>query len=150
MTYAVIDTNVLLSSLLTSDKHSATVTVMKAIRCGLITPVFSRYLLEEYEDVLKRDKFGLPINVVRKIIRLFSEHGVLFDPDDEYVVMPDPDDVPIYLIALQTRDAGSYLVTGNTKHFPDVDFVVTPRQMVDLLGLGVHDNDRNRIDYAKS
>ncbi len=63
----------------------------------------------------------------------FREKGVHFEPTDEYVLMPDPDDVPIYLIALQTRDLDSYLVTGNTKHFPRVDFVVTPRKMIDLI-----------------
>lgn len=29
---------------------------------------------------------------------------------------------------------GSFLVTGNLKHFPQKSFVITPAEMVELLG----------------
>lgn len=47
--------------------------------------------------------------------------------------MPDMKDVPFYEVAMETRDEGSWLVTGNGRHFPDVPFVVTPREMLDIL-----------------
>jgi hypothetical protein len=55
------------------------------------------------------------------------------ESDETGIILPDVKDVPIFEIALSTRDCDSYLVTGNTKHFPRVDFVVTPKQMVELL-----------------
>ena len=38
------------------------------------------------------------------------------------------------MIAMETRDLNSYLVTGNIKHYPEVDYVVTPRMMMEILG----------------
>ena len=40
----------------------------------------------------------------------------------------------------------AYLVTGNIKHFPAKPFVVTPRQMIDIIGevydIAIEDMDR--------
>ena len=36
-----------------------------------------------------------------------------------------------YEVALSKED--SFLVTGNIKHFPEVDFVVTPAEMMDII-----------------
>ena len=133
MIYAVVDTNVLISSLLTSNENSPTIEIIRAIRERKIIPVYSKGLLNEYEEVLHRDKFRLNQNTINLLLRLFTDTGEHFEPEEEYIVMPDSDDVPIYLIALQTRNLDSYLITGNIKHFPKVDFVVTPRKMVEIL-----------------
>ena len=34
------------------------------------------------------------------------------------------------------RDDDAYLVTGNLKHFPDEKFIVTAREMLDILDSG--------------
>ncbi len=31
------------------------------------------------------------------------------------------------------KEENAYLVTGNIKHFPSVPFVVTPKEMLDIL-----------------
>ena len=61
--YAVIVTNVLVSSLLTKNLDSATVSVIKLIVDGSVTPVFSDEILQEYNDVLHRKKFYFRHNV---------------------------------------------------------------------------------------
>jgi uncharacterized protein len=48
---------------------------------------------------------------------------------EEY--FPDPKDVVFYEIAMSKE--GSYLVTGNIKHFPAKPFVVTPAEMIGIL-----------------
>ena len=48
------------------------------------------------------------------------------------ITLQDKKDVPIFELALLTRDVNALLVTGNVKHFPNVDFVVMPKQMMDL------------------
>ena len=48
--------------------------------------------------------------------------------------MPDPDDQIFYEAVVAAREEGeAYLVTGNTRHFPTLPFVVTPRQMLDIV-----------------
>ena len=44
---------------------------------------------------------------------------------------PDPKDIVFYEVALSKDDA--FLVTGNTKHFPNTPIVVTPAEMMDIL-----------------
>mgnify|MGYP002589105166 CR=1 FL=1 len=53
-------------------------------------------------------------------------------PIDEY--LPDPDDAVFYEIVMEARkDVDAYLVTGNLKHFPEKAFVVTPKEMMDII-----------------
>ena len=50
--YAVIDTNVLISSLLTGRADSPTVRVMKAISEGTLIPLYNEEIMKEYDEVL--------------------------------------------------------------------------------------------------
>ena len=54
------------------------------------------------------------------------------DPTDEWVI--DPKDVVFYEVVMEARkENDAYLVTGNIKHFPAKRFVVTPREMLEIL-----------------
>ena len=55
--YAVIDTNVLVSALLSSHNDAATVQVVSRVFSGEIIPMFSAEILAEYREVLHRKKF---------------------------------------------------------------------------------------------
>jgi putative PIN family toxin of toxin-antitoxin system len=61
MIYAVIDTNVLVSALITHNSAAATVAVVGHLLSGDITPVYNEYILNEYDEVLHRTKFKLSI-----------------------------------------------------------------------------------------
>ena len=50
----------------------------------------------------------------------------------EGVDFPDPKDIVFYEVALSKED--SFLVTGNVKHFPVKPFVVTPAEIVKIIG----------------
>ena len=43
------------------------------------------------------------------------------------------DDIIFYEVAMEKRDEDSYLVTGNQKHYPIKDFIVTPAEMIVVL-----------------
>ena len=130
--HAVIDTNVLISSLITTNFESPTISIIREITKGNIVPIYSDYLMTEYREVLSRSKFKIPDEILERVLKMFIENGLKFEPTDEFVIMPDPDDTPIFLITMQTRELDSYLVTGNTKHYPAADYVVTPRRMMDI------------------
>ena len=53
MMYAVVDTNVLISSMITHDDSSPTVGVLTSIFNGDIVPIYNDYLIAEYLDVKK-------------------------------------------------------------------------------------------------
>lgn len=131
--YAVIDTNVLVSSLLSRNGDAATVQVVRRALVGDIVPVYSAEVMDEYREVLSRPKFRLNAETVSYLLRAIERFGMLVETEPSGAVLPDMKDVPFYEVAMETRDEGSYLVTGNGRHFPNVPFVVTPREMLDIL-----------------
>ena len=83
--------------------------------------------------MLHRGKFVFPEDDIDRILNTVKTTGVLTDRMDSGEQFPDPDDAVFYEVAL-SKD-GAYVVTGNTKHFPRRPIVVTPAEMVEILGL---------------
>ena len=131
--YAVIDTNVLVSALLSSKDDSATVQVLGKVLGGEIIPVYSNVVTKEYREVLSRKKFGFTGGTIDYLLSAIEKYGILVNPAPSGMVLPDMKDLPFYEVVLEKRDDDAYLVTGNIKHFPKEPFVVTPRELLDIL-----------------
>ena len=130
--YAVIDTNVLVSAML--KWSSVPGSILEFAFSGIITPVLSEKIVAEYREVLMRKKFHLTEDIVEDIISILDEQGEYIDPGSMEYELPDPKDVVFYAVIMEKRkDEDAYLVTGNTKHFPVKPFVVTPREMLDII-----------------
>ena len=135
MIYAVIDTNVLVSALFTSNVEAATVKVWDALFQKKIIPLYNEDIYEEYVEVLNRPKFHFPRTIVNKYLKAIRDLGVKAERVHSQENFPDVDDVVFYEVAMSKEDA--YLVTGNTKHFPKSPIVVTPAEMMQIvLALG--------------
>lgn len=131
MTYAVIDTNVLVSASITKNPLSPTVKVVANMLGGRIKPVYNRDIIAEYTEVLHRPKFHLNENDIKLLIDSIQKYGIHFDRIPFDGDMPDEKDRPFYEVSLNMED--SFLVTGNLKHFPVTPKVITPAQMVAIL-----------------
>ncbi len=134
MVYAVIDTNIIVSSFITRNHSSSTRRVINSMLSGKIKPLYNDEILDEYFDVLNRSKFHLSEIRIIELLNFFKENGINtsrfpFDGD-----MPDEDDRVFYEVSLSEED--SFLVTGNLKHFPKTPKVITAAQMMEIL-----DND---------
>lgn len=130
--YAVLDTNVLVSSLL--KRNSVPGQILSETLIGCITPLYNADILSEYGEVLSRPKFNFSEDIIESLLSQIINRGVKIDAEktDEY--FPDPDDVVFYEVVLSARDKeNAYLVTGNIKHFPVKPFIVTPREMLDII-----------------
>lgn len=131
MIYAVIDTNILVSALWTRNSDAATCQIMGMIADGVITPLHNADIIAEYQEVLNRDKFRFPKDIVSKLVATIKIFGI-----DSFRIpynspMPDESDRVFYEVALSKDDA--YLVTGNSKHFPATPIVVTPAEMLEII-----------------
>ena len=131
MIYAVIDTNVLVSALITRNPESATVKVVRLLLDNEFVPLYDADIITEYEDVLHRSKFPILPEVADALISYIVEHGVevsrvIFDEP-----MPDEDDRVFYEVTLSKED--SFLVTGNLKHYPTSPRVITPADFIILI-----------------
>jgi len=133
MIYAVIDTNVLVSAMLTHNKQSATFQIMEAMFANKIIPLYNEEIIREYEDVLHRAKFSFSEADVSYYLETMKQAGIHSQRIVSSEHFPDPNDVVFYEVALSKDDA--YLVTGNKKHFPQTPIVVTPAEMMEILNL---------------
>lgn len=131
--YAVIDTNVLLSALLSKNEDSATVRVLNAVFDGIIIPLYHQDILFEYSEVLHREKFHLREELIQTILESIKQYGIEVFPQPTGAILIDMDDLIFYEVAMDKRDDGSYLVTGNQKHYPLRDFIVTPAEMMAII-----------------
>ena len=132
MYYAVIDTNVLVSAMLKSSSIPGT--ILKEALVGKITPLLNSEILCEYQEVLCREKFSFPKDTVDVLMDGLIRRGVFIDAKPIVELIPDPKDVVFYAVVMEARKIdAAYLVTGNLKHFPIKSFVVTPKEMQEIL-----------------
>jgi putative PIN family toxin of toxin-antitoxin system len=133
--YAVLDTNVLVSALLKTTSTPGYVAAETLH--GDIIPVLNDEILAEYEDVLNRSKFRFDKSIVQVFLDDLKKRALYSDcaiVDDE---LPDKKDIVFYAVIMKAReDKDAYLVTGNLKHFPVRTYVVTPREMLDIVAAG--------------
>lgn len=133
--YAILDTNVIVSAMLKTGSVPGQVAA-EALN-GDIIPVLNDEIIAEYEDVLNRPKFRFDKKAVKVLLdelkkrAVYSDYGLI---EDE---IPDPKDVIFYAVLMEKRkEEDAYLVTGNMKHFPMRTYIVTPREMLDIIEEG--------------
>jgi putative PIN family toxin of toxin-antitoxin system len=131
--YAVIDTNVLVSALLSSHDDAATVLVVGKLFSGEVIPLFSDEIIQEYSEVLRRKKFHFSEETVHVLLKTIEKYGERVIPAPTGALLPDMKDLPFYEVVLEKREDDAYLVTGNGKHFPVKLFIVTAKEFLDIL-----------------
>lgn len=131
--YAVFDTNVLVSSMLTKKKDSATALVIDSIYSGDIVPLYSKEVLSEYEEVLHRKKFPFTEESIKNILKMIRDFELAVTPSPTGEILPDMDDLIFYEVVMDKRNDDAYLITGNIKHFPVRSYIVTPAEMMEIL-----------------
>lgn len=105
--YAVIDTNVLVSALMSKSDDSATVKVMDALLRGRIIPLYHEDIMLEYEDVLHREKFHFSEDRIQMILSSIRTYGVEVFPQPTGEVFTDKDDIIFYEVVMEKREDGA-------------------------------------------
>ena len=131
MIYAVIDTNVLVSALITKNPEAVTAKVVRLLLEQEFVPLYDADIIAEYEDVLHRSKFPILKETADALISFIIENGIESSRVDFEESMPDEDDRVFYEVSLSQED--SFLVTGNLKHYPTSPCVITPADFVNLI-----------------
>lgn len=129
--FAVIDTNVLISGML--KRPSIPNDIIKKCLAGNIVPLINEKIIAEYREVTARPKFHFPMSAVETLLNSLIHRGIWQNvvPTDEK--LPDPKDLIFYeTLSAARKKFPAYLVTGNLKHFPSNDFIVSPHTMLDL------------------
>lgn len=130
---AVIDTNVIVSALISKNIDSNPGKVFRAIVQERIVPLYNDEIMAEYRCVLSRPKFHLAPALIETVLKAIIVDGLNLDMVPATGIdFPDPKDIVFYEIAISKEN--TYLVTGNIKHFPVRSFIVSPAEIVEILG----------------
>lgn len=136
--YAVFDTNVLVSALMSKRTDSPTVALLDYVVEGRIILLYNEEIVNEYQEVLHRDKFNFSKERIDAVISLVRM-GLSLERVSSDELFPDPDDRVFYEVALSKE--GAFVVTGNQKHFPKNPIIVTPTEMMRIMN-----NDRKNFN----
>ena len=153
MVYAVVDTNVLVSAALAKNRgESIPLKIFLGITQKKYIPIIDSNIIEEYREVLQREKFNFSLDYQNSFIDEISKYAVNEPVKESGVVLPDMDDKIFYDVAFAHQDKKAFLVTGNLKHFPGCPFAISPKDFYELIRLtpsGFVINE-SRIDYDVS
>ena len=105
MIYAVIDTNVFVSALLSRLPNTATVKLVRILFERGMCPLYNEEIIAEYQDVLHRRKFHFPSEAIDEIIKTVQDIGISSERISSDDFFPDPKDVVFYEVALSIEDA---------------------------------------------
>lgn len=132
MIRAVLDTNVVVSALLSPEGPMASIlnlATLQRFRCYVSEPI-----LEEYGEVLGRACLGLNERAIFGSMKRLKKSAVLVEPRRQVRICTDAEDNKFLECALEAR--ADYVVTGNVRHFP-VQFqdirVIRPSQFLTAL-----------------
>lgn len=121
-----------MSALLSKHNDSATVKVIEKNLWGEVILLYSEEILNEYREVLSRKKFSFSFTNVSRMIESIISFGELITPTETGEILIDMKDLPFYKVSMRKKDP-AYLVTGNKKHFPNKNFIVTPNELLEIL-----------------
>ena len=87
--YAVIDTNVLVSALLSKHANAATVQILDKLFLKRFIPLLSNEILQEYAAVLRRKKFKFSESTVSSLLEVIEIYGEFVTPTPLHITLPD-------------------------------------------------------------
>lgn len=111
---AVLDTNVVVAAVLNPDGLPAA--IVSAAIALIFRLCLSDPILEEYGEVLTRGKFQFPQEIVASLLTDLEATSLKVKPTVPLSLTKDPADNKFLECAIAAN--ASFLVTGNSRHFP--------------------------------
>ncbi len=132
----VVDTNVVVAGLLTSEPRAPTARILDALLAGRLPFLLSEALLAEYRAVLLRPKIrarhGLAAREVDVILLQLVQNALLREPEPAGTAAGDE-----HLFALLALDRRALLVSGDAAALRRAgDRGRAPRALAEELGIG--------------
>lgn len=119
----VLDTNILVSALLTPGRNASM--VLSSVFSYKNTICYDYRIIDEYERVLHYNKFHFNSWESRFILDFIEKDGfsVISDPEKDVSFEKDESDRMFYEVA---KCCNAILITGNLAHFPEKGWIVSP------------------------
>lgn len=128
----VIDTNVLISALLTPFGNSAR--ILDLVLSGELQVLYDDRIISEYQDVLQRPKFDFEKSDSDELLSFIEAEGFKVTPLPINAKVIDHDDLPFIETAI--TGMAEALITGNKRHFKGSSTkkikIMTPDEFLDF------------------
>ncbi|MDR1616051.1 MAG: putative toxin-antitoxin system toxin component, PIN family [Syntrophomonadaceae bacterium] len=124
----VLDTNILVSALWTEKGNPHK--ILDMIGRNEIKPCYDYRIITEYRDVLSRPKFSFSARDINSVLNGIKAKGFSTIAKQCAHNFTDETDRAFYEVAVTCN---AYLITGNSKHFPNEPLVLSPAQFLVLL-----------------
>jgi len=124
----VLDTNVIVSALINTNGTPAK--ILAYVLNGSIKLLYDNRILFEYINVLSRKEFGFPNETINDMIDFFRRDGDFTIAGHLKINFSDEADKKFYEVYKFGK--ARYLITGNIKHFPKEDTIITPKVLWSL------------------
>jgi predicted nucleic acid-binding protein len=109
-----LDTNVLVAGLLSPFGHPGE--IVRMVSSGELTLCLDARILTEYDEVLRRPRFGFDGGDVATLLDFVRRRGTMVAAAPLDLSLPDAGDRPFVEVALGSGT--THLVTGNLVHYP--------------------------------
>ena len=116
----VIDTNILVSALW--SRSGVPARAVGLVLSGHLIPCYDHRIMLEYRQVLQRPKFRFRPSEINALLDWFKQTGRSVIPAPVDISFVDEADRKFYEVA---KYCGAVLITGNLKHFPNDDAVMS-------------------------
>jgi putative PIN family toxin of toxin-antitoxin system len=126
--FVVIDTNVLVSALYSRDGSPARVIAL--VQNGVAISCHDHRILLEYREVLARPRFNFDAWEIAGLLAQIESDGLAVSPRPLNINLPDEQDRKFYEVA---KHCNARLITGNLRHFPKDETVVSVKKFLDNL-----------------
>jgi len=125
---AVIDTNVIISAGISEKGNPAK--IVNLVLDKKINLFYSEIIMAEYIEVLSRPRFDFNSEKQNSLLDGIQLAGTMEKPAKSDIPLPDESDRIFYDLA---KEVNAYLITGNKKHYPNEDFIVTPAEFLAMF-----------------
>jgi len=125
MRIVVLDTNILVSAMLTINGIPARIIEMALD--GELSVCYNSNILLEYNNVLYRPQFDFNAKKVKNIVSTITELGIELTPTASNFPMTHESDRKFYDLH---KAANAILITGNIKHFPKESIIIKPADFI--------------------
>jgi putative PIN family toxin of toxin-antitoxin system len=125
----VLDTNVIVSALLTPSGNPAA--ALKLAAAGNLQICHNGQIFDEYREVLSRPKLRIDPEDGSRLLDILFLAGLSITPKTSAFPVIDEKDRIFYDTA---KECDAVLVTGNKRHYPEEAFIVTPAEFLRIWG----------------
>jgi putative PIN family toxin of toxin-antitoxin system len=124
----VVDTNVIVSALININGTPAK--ILSSILSGDVKILYDNRIIFEYADVLSRNDFGFPKEIINDLLNYFKHEGEFIN--SEYIKTKFSDETDKKFYEVYKSGEAKYLITGNKKHFSKEDGIIMPKDFMQV------------------